>query len=98
MVDPASDVYVSAVTIWEAGIKSAAGRLHVRGDLIEHIGRSNFSPLSVTIEHAATAAKLPPHHKDPFDRMLVAQSMREGLTLVTRDTAFSAYDVPVLPA
>lgn len=98
IADPISDVYVSAATIWEASMKTAAGRLDVKGDLVEHVRSNNFAPLSITIEHASAAAKLPAHHKDPFDRMLVAQARAEGLVLVTRDAALAAYDVPVLLA
>jgi PIN domain nuclease of toxin-antitoxin system len=98
IADAASTVYVSAATIWEAGIKAAAGRLAVRGDLVEHIRVSGFSGLAITIEHARAAANLPAHHRDPFDRMLIAQAAAEGMRVVTRDSSFSAYDVPLLPA
>ena len=98
IADGASPVLISAATIWEAGIKSAAGRLRVRGDLVEHIRLSGFSSLAITVEHASAAAGLPLLHRDPFDRMLVAQALAENLTLVTRDERLSRYGISVLRA
>lgn len=94
--DPSTLVAVSAASIWEAAVKSALGKL----DVPEPLGRAaleeGFEPLPVTFDHAELAGRLPRHHRDPFDRMLVAQAQGEGLTIVTRDLAFDAYDVPVL--
>jgi PIN domain nuclease of toxin-antitoxin system len=98
IADPRADVYVSSATIWEAGIKRALGKLTIDGDLAFAITDSGFTPLSIEYRHAALAGALPPHHRDPFDRVLVAQAQLEGLTLVTRDPRLRAYDVPVLPA
>ena len=96
--DPANMAAVSAVSAWEIAIKSAAGTLKFDVDLREAMSEVDFLPLSITIEHALTAGRLPPHHKDPFDRMLVAQAITDGWTLVTRDTKMQAYGVPVLAA
>jgi PIN domain nuclease of toxin-antitoxin system len=90
--------FVSAVSVWEAEIKVARGKLKVNFDPetgpIEH----GFDPLPITLAHAAAAGRLPPHHGDPFDRMLVAQAQLEGLTIVTRDPVFDRYPVAVLRA
>jgi PIN domain nuclease of toxin-antitoxin system len=88
--------YVSAASIWEIAIKRAAGKLKAPEDLLEKIAEARFGELQITFTHAAIAGALPPHHADPFDRMLVAQAQSEGFTVVTRDTRIAAYDVPVL--
>lgn len=98
IADGDNAVYVSAVTVWEAGIKQALGKLSGADDLPDRIRATRLDELPVELEHAAAAARLPGHHSDPFDRMLVAQAQLEGLTLVTRDVRLQAYGVPVLPA
>jgi PIN domain nuclease of toxin-antitoxin system len=95
---PASTVYVSAVSIWEASIKRSLGRLEAPSDLAEWVTKAGFIEIPIVVHHAEHAGSLPPHHLDPFDRMLIAQAVLEGLTIVTRDPAFAAYDVPLLPA
>lgn len=95
--DPASVVFVSAASIWEVAIKSALGRIDPDGvDLVAEIANSGFEELSITGRHAHEAGALPPHHQDPFDRMLVAQAQVEGLTCVTRDPVFGSYGVGTL--
>lgn len=94
--DPTEMVAVSAASIWEAEIKRATGKLRVEGSLASQVAVAGFEPLAISLQHAELAGALPPHHRDPFDRMLVAQAQTEGLTLVTRDASFAAYDVPVL--
>lgn len=90
-------VFVSAATAWEIAIKKAIGKLKVpAGDYLEEIKLHRFTPLDITTEHALTIENLPPHHKDPFDRMLVAQAHVENLTLVTRDPRIKAYPVQVI--
>lgn len=97
IADTRSVVHVSAASLWEASIKEALGRLDLGGsDLAEEIAANGFVELPVTAIHASAAAHLPPHHEDPFDRMLVAQARLEGLTLVTSGERLSAYDVPLL--
>ena len=78
-------VFVSAASVWEIGIKRSMGKLEAPDNLIEEIKRHRFTPLPMTTDHAELAGKLPQIHKDPFDRMLIAQAVYENLTLVTRD-------------
>jgi PIN domain nuclease of toxin-antitoxin system len=91
------DVYVSAATIWEVAIKQAIGKLPEPAGLPELIRDSGFAELPISSQHAMTAARLPLIHRDPFDRMLVAQAQDECLTLVTRDPRCQKYDVALLP-
>lgn len=88
--------YVSAASIWEIAIKRASGKLVVPEDLLEKVAAARFIELGVTFEHALLAGALPLHHRDPFDRMIVAQAQSEGLTVVSADPRIAAYDVPVL--
>ena len=97
-IEECDAAYVSAATAWEIAIKAAARRLEFRGDLEEQLELNNFSPLPITVAHALLAAKLPRHHGDPFDRMLVAQASLESLTLVTADPQLAAYGVQILEA
>ena len=94
--DPGNRVYVSAASVWEIGIKQALGKLSVPGSILELLQDEGFEELPMTARHAEAAANLPPIHRDPFDRMLVAQTRLEGLTLVTHDIAIQAYKVDVL--
>ncbi len=87
---------MSAVTAWEIAIKSALGTIVARGTVADAIADYGFSPLPITVEHAEAVASLPPHHRDPFDRLLAVQARLEQLTLVTRDPAFRPYRVAVL--
>ena len=91
-------VFVSAATAWEVAVKRASGKLDAPGDIASWIADNHFTPLSIEVEHAVDAAELPPYHRDPFDRILVAQARRIGLTLVTSDEQISAYDVALLDA
>ncbi|TPK74758.1 type II toxin-antitoxin system VapC family toxin [Mesorhizobium sp. B2-4-15] len=87
------EVIVSAVSVAEIAIKKSLGKIALNGDVVE-ILRSNGIPiLSVNELHAARLEHLPLHHRDPFDRLLIAQAQIEGLTLVSSDRHFSAYDV-----
>jgi PIN domain nuclease of toxin-antitoxin system len=94
--DAANTVWVSAASAWEISIKRALGKLRAPGDLEGAINRSGFSALPITLRHADLAGRLPRHHDDPFDRMLIAQASTEHLTIVTRDARFQAYGVNVL--
>ena len=98
IVDGNSVVMVSAASVWEIAIKRAAGRLDAPGDLEAQLEKNRFVPLAIGIGHAVRAGALPPHHADPFDRMLVAQAELEGLTIVTRDENISRYAVATLAA
>ena len=97
-LDHEPDVYVSAATIWEVAIKQAAGKLLEPSGLPERIRDSGFASLPIGFEHAIAAGRLPQIHRDPFDRMLIAQAQCEDLTLVTRDPHCQKYDVAILPA
>lgn len=98
VADPVSVVHVSAATVWELSIKAALGKLDLDGaNLAEEIEANDFVELPITARHSLAAAALPSHHQDPFDRMLIAQAQIEGLTIVTRDPAFRAYGVALLP-
>jgi PIN domain nuclease of toxin-antitoxin system len=90
------DVFLSPVTLWEITIKQGVGKLDGPPDLAERVRDMGFRELPVTHTHAITAGRLPLHHRDPFDRILVAQAMVESLTLVTRDPDIRRYDVDVL--
>jgi PIN domain nuclease of toxin-antitoxin system len=96
--DRANEVLVSAATIWEAEIEVATGRLRLGRDLARETAAHGIEQLPITFAHASNAGRLPRHHADRFDRMLVAQAQLEGLTLVTRDPAFGPYRVPLLAA
>lgn len=96
--DPANLVAVSAASIWEISIKAALGKLHTDADIGVEALQSGFEPLPISFEHAMAAGSLPDHHRDPFDRMLIAQANLEGLVLATRDPVFGMYEVAVLSA
>jgi PIN domain nuclease of toxin-antitoxin system len=97
-IDEELDIFVSAVTVWEVAIKQQLGKIAAPADLPETIRDSELRNLPITSDHAVAAGHLPLLHRDPFDRMLAAQALSEGLTLVTRDKSLRSYDVPVLRA
>ncbi len=97
-LDHEPDVFISPVTIWEVTIKQAIGKLREPADLPERIRDSGFRELPISFEHAIAAGRLPLIHRDPFDRMLVAQARCENLTLVTRDVNMQKYEVSVFSA
>ena len=87
-----SQVFVSAASVWEMAIKSSLGKLDADPTAVsEALAPSGFEELPVAGAHAAYVARLPPHHRDPFDRLLVAQSVLEALTLVTTDSQLGPY-------
>lgn len=90
------DIYLSPVTIWEITIKQALSKLAGPADLAERVRDMGFRELPITSTHALLAGRLPPHHRDPFDRMLVAQATIEELTLATRDPEVLKYEVDTL--
>lgn len=98
IVDPANDVVVSAATVWELEIKRAMGKLKAPDDLVEVLQAESFDCIPILGDDAIMAARLPMHHRDPFDRMILAQALRLEAVVVSRDRAFDAYDVPVLRA
>jgi PIN domain nuclease of toxin-antitoxin system len=96
-LDHEPDVYVSAATICEVAIKQSIGKLKP-DDLPERVRDSGFRHVDITAEHGIAAARLPLLHRDPFDRMLIAQAKTEHLTLVTRDAEIAKYDLDLLTA
>lgn len=97
--DGANGVFLSAASVWEMAIKQTLGRLQVPGPASAAAVRLGFEPLPISFAHAEATARLPPLHRDPFDRLLVAQARTEGLTLVTHDPLIRAYPgVAFLPA
>lgn len=91
-------VVVSHISLWEITIKTALGKLRAPNDLLELCAADGFELLPLDLPHIAAVKALPPLHRDPFDRMLVAQARVERLTLVTGDANMMRYDVKVLSA
>jgi PIN domain nuclease of toxin-antitoxin system len=97
--DPSCDVAVSVASIWEVAIKRAVGKLRFETSiLIDTLSRGGIRVIRITAAHALAAGDLPRHHDDPFDRMLVAQALAEGLTLISRDARLRAYEVAIVEA
>jgi PIN domain nuclease of toxin-antitoxin system len=94
----ADEVYVSAASAWEAEIKRSLGKLAFPQSFAHILEFNNFTELPVTLAHAAATAALPHHHRDPFDRMLIAQASVEECTLVTADRRLAVYGVPLIQA
>ncbi len=98
IANPQHEVFVSAATAWEIAIKSELGKLDAPGNLNEELDVNRFRALPISVDHALAAGRLPKHHRDPFDRMLIAQAQHEGLTVVTRDRMFGQYGVDTVKA
>ena len=98
IADSENEIHLSAVSVWEISIKRELGELKAPDDIEAIVLRCGFTPLSIALFHAQQAGGLPMHHKDPFDRMLIAQSQAEGLSIVTADEAFGAYGVRLVDA
>jgi PIN domain nuclease of toxin-antitoxin system len=96
LVAAATELAFSVVSFAEIGVKAAVGKLEVPDDLHAHVLETGVRVLGLSAEHGLAVASLPPHHRDPFDRLLIAQARQEGLTLVTADTRIHAYEVAVL--
>jgi PIN domain nuclease of toxin-antitoxin system len=96
--DAANVVWVTAATAWEIVIKKALGKLDAPDNLDDVLRECRFMPLPITVAHALAVQSLPMHHRDPFDRMLVAQAHSEGMTVVTRDPKILVYSVPSIVA
>jgi PIN domain nuclease of toxin-antitoxin system len=94
--DPATTVALSAVSTWEIAIKMALGKIDAPDDLAVVVREAGFDELPVTVDDGWAAGRLPRHHDDPFDRMLIAQAQLRRLTVVTADRRFDAYDVRTL--
>ncbi|HEX8958404.1 MAG TPA: type II toxin-antitoxin system VapC family toxin [Solirubrobacterales bacterium] len=87
---------VSIASLWEIAIKKALGKLEAPDDLPQRVEELGFELLGITVEHAWAVRHLPHHHRDPFDRLLIAQAQVEQLPIVTADNCFEPYDVTVL--
>lgn len=98
IADPANEVQVSVITLWEIAIKRVIGKLQAPVDLQGDVARAGFQLLPLTVDHIVATEKLPLHHRDPFDRILIAQAQLEAATLVTRDPKFPPYHVPLILA
>ena len=96
IADPVNEPFVSAASVWEIAIKRSLGKLDAPDDLLEIVSDEGFVFLAVTPWHAWRVAQLPRHHGDPFDRLLVAQALGEGVPVVTADPQFGAYGVGVM--
>ena len=98
--DADNELMLSVASIWEIAIKVASGRLELPGPIDDYLpdrmNRHDFSVLPVDARHALRVARLPPIHRDPFDRLLVAQAQVEGLPIVTSDPAVAQYDVETI--
>ena len=96
VADPVSEVWLSSASVWEAAIKASLGKLDVpEGALDASLG---FDELAIRWAHAEAVKELPLHHRDPFDRMIIAQAQVESMTVVTRDHQFDAYVVQLVTA
>jgi len=98
MADGRNLLALSAVSVWEAAIKAAAGKLDLPEPLLDAARAAGMEELVISGRHAVRAAGLPPLHRDPFDRMLIAQALEEGFVIVTRDALVRRYAVATLPA
>lgn len=100
MADPANELLVSSVSAWEVSTKYRLGKLPEAKEIAENfaalVESSQMTPLPITIEHALRAGALERYHRDPFDRMLIAQSQVERVAVVTKDAAFADYDIDLL--
>jgi len=98
IIDGNNIVFVSSASVWEIAIKKSIGKLDVPDNLIEEIELHRFTPLPISYAHAQLVANLPHLHKDPFDRILIAQALLERLTLITRDELIMEYEVKTIRA
>lgn len=98
IAEPGNLIIISAAVIWEIRIKQALGKLEIPSSFYRIIKDQGFELLSITADHAYAAGDLPLHHRDPFDRMLIAQAGLEGLSVITHDKIFKKYAVSLLMA
>ena len=100
IADADNECFLSHASIWEMAIKASLGKLRlpstVERFVVEHCEANSFHLLSITLAHIAAVEGLPFHHRDPFDRLLVAQARHETMTLVSRDASLKGYGVPVI--
>jgi PIN domain nuclease of toxin-antitoxin system len=96
LTEPANEVLLSAAVVWEVAIKRSLGKLDAPDGFAEILLDGGAAPLAISLEHAQAVHSLPWHHRDPFDRMLVAQAAFEDAAIVSGDERLGAYDVPVV--
>ena len=100
LADPANELYLSVASVWELAIKTGNKKLTLSDPLDSFVGKwaltYQLALLPINTPHALAVAGLPDHHRDPFDRMLIAQALVEGMTLVSADAKFAPYPVPIL--
>jgi PIN domain nuclease of toxin-antitoxin system len=96
ILEQGDGLIVSVASIWEIAIKRALGKLVLDGSIVDTVRGHNIPFLAVNERHAARTEQLGDHHRDPFDRMLIAQAQLENLTILTSDKIFSQYDVTVI--
>ena len=97
-IKDADQVFVSAASAWEIAIKASLGRIDPQRTVAAAIEENGFEELPVMVRHAAAVAALPWHHRDPFDRLLIAQALTDRLTIITRDRAFRLYPAATILA
>jgi PIN domain nuclease of toxin-antitoxin system len=94
--DETDQVLISATVVWEIAIKRSIGKLRAPDGLVAALLEAGAQPLPVSLDHAVAVEALPWHHRDPFDRLLVAQALAENASLVSRDTVFESYGVRLI--
>lgn len=98
IAEPRNQIFVSAATTWEIAIKRQLGKLTAPADIEAAVEEKGFAKLPLSLFHGQQAGNLPAHHRDPFDRMLIAQAQAEGLELMTIDPVFQQYGVRLIEA
>ena len=96
IADPANEVLVSIAGLWELTIKASTGKLQLPAELQTMMASQGFTVLPITFDHLSQLSLLPRLHRDPFDRMLIAQALAEGMPIATADRRFAAYGVQIV--
>ena len=97
-IEEADEVFVSSAVAWEVAIKTSLGKISSKRSVTEATSESGFQELPIAFAHAEQVRRLQSHHRDPFDRIMIAQAQVEELVIVSSDAAFSAYEVPLIVA
>ncbi len=96
IADPSNLIVVSSASLWECAIKASVGKLDLPEDFFNFIPEAGYEVMPIRISHLNVYRTLPMHHRDPFDRMLVAQAQAEALTLISRDPEIAKYEIEIL--